>query len=116
MPKFIVMDEPNANLDDVGEGALVNAIGYLKSQGCAVIITTHRPRLVGAADNLLVLRNGTQVGFGPAEEMINAVRNLKLVDPAKPPSSSEPVDGVSTLKEGTSDSQVPSSGPSSSPP
>ena len=116
MPKFIVMDEPNANLDDVGEGALVNAISYLKSQGCAVVITTHRPRLVGAADNLLVLRNGTQVGFGPAEEMINAVRNLKLVDPAKPPSSSEPVDGVSTLKEGTSNTAMPSSGPSSSPP
>jgi PrtD family type I secretion system ABC transporter len=79
IPKYIVMDEPNANLDEIGETALVNAIGYLKTQGSAVIITTHRPRLVSVADNLLVLRNGTQVGFGPAEEMINAVRNLQLV-------------------------------------
>ena len=79
IPKYIVMDEPNANLDEIGETALVNAISYLKTQGCAVIITTHRPRLVSVADNLLVLRNGTQVGFGPADEMINAVRNLQLV-------------------------------------
>ena len=79
IPKYIVMDEPNANLDEIGESALVNAITYLKTQGSAVIITTHRPRLVSVADNLLVLRNGTQVGFGPAEEMINAVRNLQLV-------------------------------------
>jgi ATP-binding cassette, subfamily C, bacterial exporter for protease/lipase len=79
MPKFIVLDEPNANLDEIGESALVQAINFLKSQGSTVIITTHRPRLVGAVDNLLVLRQGRQVGFGPAEEMINAIRNLQAV-------------------------------------
>ena len=73
------MDEPNANLDEVGESALAQAITYLKSQGSSVIITTHRPRLVSVADNLLVLRNGRQVGFGPADEMINAVRNLQVL-------------------------------------
>jgi ABC-type multidrug transport system ATPase subunit len=79
MPKFVVMDEPNANLDEVGESALVQAVAYLKSQGSSIIITTHRPRLVSVVDSLLVLRNGQQVGFGPAEEMINAVRNLQVV-------------------------------------
>jgi PrtD family type I secretion system ABC transporter len=82
MPKYIVMDEPNANLDEVGESALVQAVGYLKTQGSAIIMTTHRPRLVSVVDSLLVLRNGQQVGFGPAEEMINAVRNLQVVPPA----------------------------------
>jgi len=110
MPKFIVMDEPNANLDEVGEAALANAITYLRSQGSAVIITTHRPRLVSVADNLLVLRNGAQVGFGPAEDMINAVRNLQVVTPSKS-AGSEAAQEV-TAKEATND--VPLSGPSGS--
>jgi ABC-type protease/lipase transport system fused ATPase/permease subunit len=102
MPKFIVMDEPNANLDEIGESALVHAINHLKSQGCAVVITTHRPRLVGAADNLLVLRNGVQVGFGPAEDMINAVRNLQVV--GKPRAVDDPQSAE--LKEGTTGSTI----------
>ena len=102
MPKFIVMDEPNANLDEIGESALVHAINFLKTQGCAVVITTHRPRLVGAADNLLVLRNGSQVGFGPAEEMINAVRNLQVVGKTKDAEGS----ASSALREGTNDSVI----------
>ena len=123
IPKYIVMDEPNANLDEIGESALVNAISYLKTQGSAVIITTHRPRLVSVADNLLVLRNGTQVGFGPAEEMINAVRNLQLVaQNASGKSSGSDAQDV-TAREATNDRPVsgsldsgPSgpSGPSSS--
>jgi len=112
MPKFIVMDEPNANLDEVGESALVNAISYLKSQGSSIIITTHRPRLVGVADNLLVLRNGTQVGFGPADEMINAVRNLQVVSKGKDQNKDVSEDVI--IKEGTNDQAISSpSGPSS---
>jgi len=113
MPKYIVMDEPNANLDEVGESALVHAINYLKSQGSSIIITTHRPRLVGAADNLLVLRNGTQVGFGPAEDMINAVRNLQVVGKDKASADGQ-AQAPTPLKEGTNDAPVSTEGPSGS--
>lgn len=109
MPKYIVMDEPNANLDEVGESALVQAVGFLKTQGSAIIMTTHRPRLVSVVDSLLVLRNGQQVGFGPAEDMINAVRNLQVVSPSEggvdageaSDASIEPLDAEA--KEGTND-------------
>jgi ABC-type protease/lipase transport system fused ATPase/permease subunit len=109
MPKYIVMDEPNANLDEVGESALVQAVGFLKTQGSAIIMTTHRPRLVSVVDSLLVLRNGQQVGFGPAEDMINAVRNLQVVSPSEggvdageaSDASVEPFDAEA--KEGTND-------------
>jgi ATP-binding cassette, subfamily C, bacterial exporter for protease/lipase len=106
MPKYIVMDEPNANLDEVGESALVQAVGFLKTQGSAIIMTTHRPRLVSVVDSLLVLRNGQQVGFGPAEDMINAVRNLQVVSPSEGgvdagDASIEPLDAEA--KEGTND-------------
>jgi PrtD family type I secretion system ABC transporter len=106
MPKYIVMDEPNANLDEVGESALVQAVGFLKTQGSAIVMTTHRPRLVSVVDSLLVLRNGQQVGFGPAEDMINAVRNLQVVSPSEGgvdagDASIEPLDAEA--KEGTND-------------
>ena len=107
-PKYIVMDEPNANLDEVGESALAQAITYLKSQGSAVIITTHRPRLVSVADNLLVLRNGSQVGFGPADEMINAVRNLQVVGGNKPGDDNADAQDV-VAKEATNDAPVAAS-------
>lgn len=89
-PKYIVMDEPNANLDEVGENAMMKAITLLKARGTSFAITTHRPRLMSVVDNLLVLRQGRQVGFGPAAEMIAAVRNLKVApadaDGSKPAS------------------------------
>ena len=95
-PKYIVMDEPNANLDEVGEAILVQAIQFLKTHGATIIITTHRPRLVGAVEKLLVVRDGQQVGFGPASEMLNAVRNLQVVpttSDAANPSDSSDIDG-----------------------
>ena len=63
-PKYIVMDEPNAALDDASERALMVLIRALKNNGSTVIFTTHRPNLISAADNLLVLANGKQVAYG----------------------------------------------------
>lgn len=81
VPKYVVMDEPNASLDEIGETALLQAITTMKEQGTSFAITTHRPRLMSVANHLLVLRQGRQVGFGPAAEMIAAVRRLKVVSP-----------------------------------
>jgi ATP-binding cassette subfamily C exporter for protease/lipase len=78
-PAYVVMDEPNANLDEVGENALLKAITAMKARGTSFVITTHRPRLISVVDSLLVLRQGRQVGFGPAAEMIAAVRDLRTV-------------------------------------
>ena len=79
-PKYVVMDEPNASLDEVGENILIQAVGVIKSMGASVILTTHRPRLVAVADHLLVLRGGVQVGYGLTKDMLKAVQNLKVVD------------------------------------
>jgi PrtD family type I secretion system ABC transporter len=98
-PKYLVMDEPNANLDEVGEAILVQAIQFLKSHGATIIITTHRPRLVGAVEKLLVMREGVQVGFGPAEEMLNAVRNLQVV-PTSASKESSPDDEAGNVASG----------------
>lgn len=78
-PRYVVMDEPNANLDEAGENVLIEAIRTLKAGGASIIVTTHRPRIVAVADNLLVLRGGRQVGYGPTRDMIRAVRHLQAV-------------------------------------
>lgn len=79
MPKYVVMDEPNSNLDEVGENALVATVQALKQSGSTVVLTTHRPRLVGVVDKMLVLKAGRQVAFGDAREMLDAVRKLQVV-------------------------------------
>ena len=79
MPKYVVMDEPNSNLDEIGENALIEAVQALKNSGSTVIITTHRPRLVSIVDMMLVLKAGRQVAFGTSKDMLEAVRRLQVV-------------------------------------
>ena len=86
-PKYVVMDEPNANLDDQGELALVSAIAHLKKLGGTVVVTTHRPRLIASVEFLLVLKGGKQVAFGPAKQVIESIRNLQAVPAATTPSA-----------------------------
>ena len=73
-PKYLVMDEPNAALDDASERSLMVLIRALKNSGATVLFTTHRPNLISAADNLLVLSNGRQVGYGTVADMLAAAR------------------------------------------
>lgn len=96
-PKYVIMDEPNASLDDVGENFLIEAITTLKARGVTFVITTHRPRLVSVVDNLLVLRAGRQVGYGPASEMINALRNLQSAGDTVPSSDNAAAGNVTNL-------------------
>lgn len=79
MPKFLVMDEPNSNMDEIGENALVQTINAIKENGGTVILTTHRPRLVSIVDKMLVLKAGKQVAFGGAKEMLDSIRKLQVV-------------------------------------
>ena len=73
-PKLVVLDEPNANLDDVGEAALARAVLALKNKGSTVILVTHRPGAVAVADRLLVIRDGMVQIEGPRDQVIAAMR------------------------------------------
>ena len=72
-PPLIVLDEPNSNLDDAGEAALVAAIGQLRQAGSTVILVTHRPSVLAVIDKLLVLQDGNQRMFGPRDQVLKAL-------------------------------------------
>nr|WP_207280975.1 type I secretion system permease/ATPase [Thiocystis violacea] len=69
-PVLVVLDEPNSNLDDQGEAALVKAIAQLKAEGATVIIITHRPSVLNSVDKILVLREGLVEMFGPRDQVL----------------------------------------------
>jgi PrtD family type I secretion system ABC transporter len=73
-PAYLVMDEPNAAMDEAGERGLIEMIRQLKKQGTTVLFTTHRPQLLVVADNVLVLSQGRQAGYGPVALMMAAAK------------------------------------------
>jgi ATP-binding cassette subfamily C protein len=69
-PVLLILDEPNANLDNEGTLALNAAIRGLKARGGAVIIMAHRPNAIQECDLLLVLNEGTRAAFGPRDQVM----------------------------------------------
>jgi ABC-type protease/lipase transport system fused ATPase/permease subunit len=69
-PRVVVLDEPSASLDQVGESAVLDAIGRLKARGSTVILVVHRPRLLTHVDKVLVLSQGAGVLFGPRDRIL----------------------------------------------
>lgn len=72
-PVLLVLDEPNANLDNEGSQALNAAVRGMKAAGRAVLIMAHRPAAIAECDTLLVLENGLRRAFGPREEVLRAM-------------------------------------------
>jgi ATP-binding cassette subfamily C exporter for protease/lipase len=72
-PSLIVLDEPNSNLDDVGEQALVAAIRDLRERGKTIVLITHRTSIIGVTSKLLLLRDGVAQMFGPSDQVLAAL-------------------------------------------
>jgi ATP-binding cassette subfamily C exporter for protease/lipase len=72
-PRLVVLDEPNANLDDAGEKALAQTLMTLKSQGSTVFVISHRNHLMQAADRMLVLVDGQVQASGPYDGVVAAM-------------------------------------------
>lgn len=72
-PVVLVLDEPNANLDNDGSTALNAAIREVKAAGGAVLIMAHRPAAIQECDILLVLEKGTARAFGPRDEVLRGL-------------------------------------------
>lgn len=76
-PSLVVLDEPNANLDDEGEKALLNAMLLLKSKGANVILISHRPGVLAVADRVVILQEGQLVAAGPRNAVLQALKEQR---------------------------------------
>ena len=84
-PKYLVLDEPNSNLDDQGERELVEAIRRIKAEGATVIIITHRTMVLQCVDKILVMRDGAASHFGPRDQVLAALAAPQDKKPALRP-------------------------------
>lgn len=69
-PVMLLLDEPNANLDNDGSAALNAAVRAMKAEGKAVLIMAHRPAAIQECDLLLVLDEGMRKAFGPRDQIL----------------------------------------------
>ena len=69
-PRIVVLDEPNANLDDAGEAALVKAVLAMKTRQTTVFMIVHRPALLAVADRILVLENGRMTRLATVQRAV----------------------------------------------
>jgi ATP-binding cassette, subfamily C, type I secretion system permease/ATPase len=69
-PCLLVLDEPNSNLDQEGEVALMATIDHLRSKGTAIVMVAHRSSVISHVDKLVVLANGTVQMSGPCDEVV----------------------------------------------
>ena len=78
-PKLVVLDEPNSNLDALGDEALAQAVGALRAAGAAVIVMAHRPSALAAVNKLMILHEGRIVQFGPRDEVMAQLQRRPAV-------------------------------------
>lgn len=77
-PSFVVLDEPNINLDGEGEIALQQAIFRMKEAGITFVLVAHKPSIVSHVDKILMLQDGMVKDFGPRDEVLKKyVRTAK---------------------------------------
>jgi len=72
-PAIVVADEPTANLDPAGAAALVELLPRLVEDGQTLVICTHDPAVVAAADRSLLISGGTLAAESDADGELLAV-------------------------------------------
>ena len=88
-PALVVLDEPNSNLDDAGEAALLQALLALRQAGKTVIVVSHRGNLVQMADRMVCLKDGRIAAQGPRDAVLAQMAEQRRQDNLN--SSAEPV-------------------------
>ncbi len=94
MPRLVVLDEPNSNLDSEGETALIEAMRNLKPAGVTVVVVTHRTPLLAAMDKVILLRDGVIERHGAVAEVLGPAR------PRPAESGAHAASGQAAIKRG----------------
>ena len=72
-PCLVVLDEPDAHLDRLGDAALLRAMASLKARAITTIVITHRNELLSKVDSILVMHDGQMAAFGPRDAVLKAI-------------------------------------------
>ncbi|MBU4260902.1 MAG: type I secretion system permease/ATPase [Proteobacteria bacterium] len=83
LPKFVILDEPNSNLDDVGEQGLLRALQILKENCSTVIMVTHKISMLANMDKILLLKDGAVAMFGLRDDVFKALAPQQSPPPQK---------------------------------
>ena len=89
-PALVVLDEPNSNLDEVGEKALSATIMDLTARGTTIVLITHRIASLDVIQKIMLLGDGTVRAYGPRAEMLAAMRARVATDTAASASKAIP--------------------------
>lgn len=88
-PALLVLDEPNSNLDEQGDRALMETIAELNKRGKTTVLITHRMSALSVVAKILVLNEGTLRAYGPRDEVLAALQ-AKPAPPIATPSPPAP--------------------------
>ena len=72
-PVLLVLDEPNANLDENGEAALAATLRRLREAGRTVVLITHRAGVLAVTDRILALKDGAMLRFDASDKVLGSL-------------------------------------------
>ena len=75
-PRLLILDEPNSNLDDRGELALIQTLRAMKAKGVTVVVASHRPSILFCLDKIMVMQEGRVLRTDSSQEILNSLKNL----------------------------------------
>ncbi len=75
-PALVVLDEPNANLDEAGDVALLEALQEMKREGRTAFVMTHRLNILNVADAVMILAGGAIKAYGPRDAVLKSMPGL----------------------------------------
>lgn len=84
-PRLVVLDEPNSNLDTIGEVALARALERAKARGMTVVAVTQRPALLRSVDKIMMIKDGALQAIGARDEILPLIVGHRSIDNAPRP-------------------------------
>lgn len=100
-PSFVILDEPNSNLDGAGEEALLAAVQRLREHKTTVVIVTHKINILAAVDKILIMASGAVQAFGRREVILQQLTGPRVV-PTSSAQGPAPGSGSKPLNRPTS--------------
>ncbi|QIL03280.1 type I secretion system permease/ATPase [Sphingomonas sinipercae] len=79
-PRYLILDEPNSNLDPEGDQQLIRTLGEIKAQGTTILVVAHRLSMLPSVDKIMLIQGGRLTAFGDRDEIL---RQMKPQPPAR---------------------------------